>query len=78
MGLDIFAKIAGTPEESLDAAYKDKIDVLSFSWGVTHPVSAPAQHTGRIIHSVSWLLLSEAVVADLTNSNAIDLERIRV
>ena len=42
MASDIFAKIAGIPGESLDATHKDEIEVLSFSWGVTHPVSAPA------------------------------------
>ena len=46
MGLDIFAKIPGIPGESLDAAHKDEIEVLSFSWGVTHPVSAPATGGG--------------------------------
>ena len=36
MELDIFANIPRVPAESLDAAHKDEIEVLSFSWGVTH------------------------------------------
>jgi type VI secretion system secreted protein Hcp len=38
----IFAKIDGIQGESLDATHKDEIEGLSFSWGVTHPVSASA------------------------------------
>jgi len=34
--LDIFTNIPGVPAESLDAAHKDEIEVLSFSWRVTH------------------------------------------
>src|SRR5262249_21074654 len=39
MASDIFAKIEGIKGESLDAKHKDKIEVLSFSWGVTNPGS---------------------------------------
>lgn len=48
MGLDIFAKIADIPGESLDATHKGEIEVLSCSWGVTNPVSAaPGSAVGR-------------------------------
>ena len=40
MSTDIFAKIGDIKGESVDAKHKDEIEVLSFSWGVTHPVSA--------------------------------------
>jgi type VI secretion system secreted protein Hcp len=63
MGLDIFAKIAGILGESLDASHKDEIDVLSFSWGVTHPVSAPATGGGRF---------SRTTFHDLTTVHKID------
>jgi type VI secretion system secreted protein Hcp len=33
---DIFAKIGDIKGESTDAKHKDEIDVLSWSWGVTH------------------------------------------
>jgi len=36
MELDIFANIPGVSAESLDATHKDEIEVLSFSWRVTH------------------------------------------
>ena len=36
MAADIFAKIGDIKGESLDAKHKDEIEVLSFSWGVTH------------------------------------------
>ncbi len=36
MATDIFAKIGDIKGESVDAKYKDEIEVLSFSWGVTN------------------------------------------
>jgi type VI secretion system secreted protein Hcp len=39
MPSDIFAKIGDIKGESTDAKHKDEIEVLSFSWGVTNPVS---------------------------------------
>jgi type VI secretion system secreted protein Hcp len=63
MGLDIFAKIAGIPGESLDAGHKDEIEVLSFSWGVTHPVSTPVMGGGSA---------SRATFRDLTFVHKID------
>jgi type VI secretion system secreted protein Hcp len=44
MTADIFAKIGDIKGESLDDKHKDEIEVLSWSWGVSHaaPVSAGA------------------------------------
>jgi len=36
---DIFAKLGDIKGESLDDKHKDEIEVLSWSWGVTNPVS---------------------------------------
>ena len=36
MATDIFAKIGDIKGESVDSKHKDEIEVLSFSWGVTH------------------------------------------
>jgi len=36
MATDIFAKIGDIKGESIDDKHKDEIEVLSFSWGVTH------------------------------------------
>src|ERR1044072_1737347 len=40
---DYFLQLAGIPGESQDAKHKDWIDVLSWSWGETHPGTP---HTG--------------------------------
>jgi type VI secretion system secreted protein Hcp len=45
MATDYFLQIAGIPGESLDNKHKDWIDVLSWSWGETHP-AAPATGSG--------------------------------
>ena len=37
MAVDYFLKLDGIPGESTDAKHKDEIDVLAFSWGVSHP-----------------------------------------
>jgi type VI secretion system secreted protein Hcp len=44
MAADIFAKIGDIKGESLDDKHKDEIEVLSWSWGVSHaaPVSTGA------------------------------------
>ena len=42
---DYFLKIDGITGESADAKHKDEIDVLSWSWGETHP-TAPAPGGG--------------------------------
>jgi type VI secretion system secreted protein Hcp len=39
MAIDIFAKIGDIKGESRDARHKDEIEVLSWSWGVSHPGS---------------------------------------
>ena len=39
MAIDIFAKLGDIKGESLDDKHKDEIEVLSWSWGVTNPVS---------------------------------------
>ena len=36
MASDIFAKIGDIKGESLDEKHKDEIEVLSWSWGMTH------------------------------------------
>ena len=42
MASDIFAKLGDIKGESLDDKHKDEIEVLSWSWGLTHAAS----HTG--------------------------------
>jgi type VI secretion system secreted protein Hcp len=42
---DYFLQISGIPGESQDDKHKDWIDVLSWSWGESHP-AAPAAGTG--------------------------------
>jgi type VI secretion system secreted protein Hcp len=39
---DIFLKIAGIPGESRDMFYKDQIEVLSWSWGVSQQRTGPS------------------------------------
>jgi type VI secretion system secreted protein Hcp len=36
-GFDYFLKLDGIPGESVDAKHKGEIDVLSWSWGESHP-----------------------------------------
>jgi type VI secretion system secreted protein Hcp len=40
MAADIFAKIGDIKGESVDPTFKDQIEVLSWSWGVSQPGSA--------------------------------------
>jgi type VI secretion system secreted protein Hcp len=40
MAVDMFFKIDGAKGESVDATYKEAIDVLSWSWSLTQPGSA--------------------------------------
>ena len=47
MPSDIFAKLGDIKGESIDAKHKDEIEVLSFSWGVTHPASSPGPGRGK-------------------------------
>lgn len=47
MALNIFARLGDIKGESSDAKHKDEIEVLSFSWGLTHPAaSAPGSGAG--------------------------------
>jgi type VI secretion system secreted protein Hcp len=43
MAIDMFMDLDGVMGESLDATYKDKIDVLAWNWGMTQSGTA---HTG--------------------------------
>jgi type VI secretion system secreted protein Hcp len=45
MASDIFAKLGDIKGESLDDKHKDEIEVLSWSWGVTH-AATPHVSTG--------------------------------
>jgi type VI secretion system secreted protein Hcp len=40
MAVDVFLEIDGIPGESADDKHKDKIDVLSYSWGVSQTGTA--------------------------------------
>ncbi len=42
MALNMFIKIDSIKGESQDAKHKDEIDVLSWSWGLEHPVAIPS------------------------------------
>jgi type VI secretion system secreted protein Hcp len=42
MAADIFAKLGDIKGESLDDKHKDEIEILSWSWGVSNPVTAAA------------------------------------
>jgi type VI secretion system secreted protein Hcp len=46
MAVDYFLKIDGIEGESADSKHKGEIEVLSFSWGVTHP-GTPGHGGGR-------------------------------
>jgi type VI secretion system secreted protein Hcp len=59
---DIFAKLGDIKGESLDSKHKDEIEVLSWSWGVTSPVSLAGSGAG----------LSRAHFNDLSFTHKID------
>lgn len=40
MATDIFLKIDGIKGEATDDKHKDEIEILSWNWGVTHPISS--------------------------------------
>jgi len=63
MSYAIFIKMEGIEGESTDARHKDEIDVLSWSWGVTLPSSAPVGGGGGA---------GKAAPADLKFSHRID------
>lgn len=47
MAADIFAKLGDIKGESLDSKHKDEIEVLSWSWGVSNPVSLAGSGAGQ-------------------------------
>ena len=47
MATDIFCQIDGIKGESTDKDHKDWIELLSFSWGMSQPVSAASATGGR-------------------------------
>lgn len=60
---DIFARIGAIKGESRDARHKDEIDVLSWSWGVSHPaVASPGGGGGA----------GKASFSDLTFTHRVD------
>jgi type VI secretion system secreted protein Hcp len=47
MATDIFAKLGDIKGESPDDKHKDEIEVLSWSWGVTNPVTFAGSGAGQ-------------------------------
>ena len=47
MAADIFAKLGDIKGESLDDKHKDEIEVLSWSWGVTNPITFAGSGAGQ-------------------------------
>jgi len=47
MAIDMYCKIDGIDGESTDDKHKDWIEVLSFDWGVSQPVSVGSATGGR-------------------------------
>jgi type VI secretion system secreted protein Hcp len=66
MAFDAFLKIDGISGESKDAAHKDWIEVLSYSWGVHQPTSASASSSGGATHE-------RANFQDLTIGKTLDM-----
>ena len=62
MAIDIFAKLGDIKGESLDNKHKGEIELLSWSWGVTHP----AKSTG------SGAASGKATFHDLSFTHKID------
>ena len=60
MAIAIFVKFNGIPGESKDAAHKDEVDVLSWSWGMSQSGS---MHTGTAggKASVNDMMISKMV-----------------
>jgi len=46
MAASVFARIGTIKGESHDARHRDEIDVLSWSWGITHPDATPHAAAG--------------------------------
>ena len=53
MALDMFLKLDGIAGESKDKAHKDEIEVLSFSWGASNPVTIGSSSGGAGAGKVS-------------------------
>lgn len=51
MAADIFIKIGDIKGESTDAKHKDEVEVLAWSWGVSHagPVSGGGSRAGKAV-----------------------------
>ena len=47
MAADIFAKLGDIKGESLDSKHKGEIEVLSWSWGLSNPVSLAGSGAGQ-------------------------------
>jgi type VI secretion system secreted protein Hcp len=47
MAVNMFLKLDGVTGESTHKSHKDEIEVLSFSWGVSHPVPATRNERRR-------------------------------
>lgn len=47
MAADIFARLGDIKGESLDSKHKGEIEVLSWSWGLSNPVSLAGSGAGR-------------------------------
>lgn len=64
MASDIFAKLGDIKGESLDSKHKDEVEVLSWSWGVTH--------SGAIAQGGGGSGAGKAKFNDLTFTHHID------
>ena len=54
MAIELFLKLTGIDGESTDAKHKGEIDVLAWSWGLSHEVASTGGATGRTkIESIS-------------------------
>jgi len=47
MAAEIFAKLGDIQGESTDDRHKGEIEILSYTWGLAHPVAAGGAATGR-------------------------------
>ncbi len=65
MGMSIFARIGAIAGESRDATHRDHIDVLTWSWGVSHAAVAAGPGAGAGV--------GKAVFRDLTFTHVVDM-----
>lgn len=47
MAVDMFLKLDGVPGESVDSTYRDQLDVLAWSWGLSSTGTGSAASGGR-------------------------------